>query len=76
MLKTFQNFPLTFCAVCGTMGTVKENTNRKEWTKMEQYELFFIKQNKRFDVKLYEPEILHCLIDMIEAGYILLYIKR
>ena len=43
---------------------------------MEQYELFFIKQNKRFVVKLYEPEILHCLIDMIEAGYILHYIKE
>lgn len=30
---------------------------------MKQYSLFFIKQNERFVVKLYEPEILHCLID-------------
>lgn len=43
---------------------------------MDQYELFFIKQNKRFVVKLYEPEILHCLIDLIEAGYILQYIHK
>lgn len=26
---------------------------------MKQYALFFIKQNERFVVKLYEPEILH-----------------
>ena len=43
---------------------------------MKQYELFFIKQNKRFVVKLYEAEILHCIIDEIEAGYILHYIKE
>lgn len=43
---------------------------------MDQYVLFFIKQNERFVVKLYEPEILHCLIDRIEAGYILQYIQE
>lgn len=43
---------------------------------MSQYVLFFIKQNERFVVKLYEPEILHCLIDRIEAGYILHYIQE
>ena len=43
---------------------------------MKQYALFFIKQNERFVVKLYEPEILQCLIDRIEAGYILHYIQE
>ena len=43
---------------------------------MNQYVLFFVKQNERFVVKLYEPEILQCLIDRIEAGYILHYIKE
>lgn len=43
---------------------------------MKRYVLFFIKQNERFVVKLYEPEILHCLIGRIEAGYILHYIKE
>lgn len=43
---------------------------------MKQYALFFIKQNERFVVKLYEPEILQCLIDRIEAGYMLYYIQE
>ena len=43
---------------------------------MKQYALFFIKQNERFVVKLYEAEILHCIIDEIKAGYILHYIEE
>lgn len=43
---------------------------------MERYELFFIKQNERLVVKLYEPEILQCIIDKIEEGYILHYIQE
>lgn len=43
---------------------------------MKQYELFFIKQNEWFVFKLYESEILHCIIDRIEAGYILHYIQE
>ena len=43
---------------------------------MTQYALFFIKQNERFVVKLYEAEILHCIIDKIEDGYILHYIQE
>ena len=43
---------------------------------MKQYVLFFIKQNERFVVKLYESEILHCIIDEIEDGYILHYIQE
>lgn len=43
---------------------------------MERYVLFFIKQNKRFVVKLYEAEILQCIIDKIEEGYILHYIQE
>ena len=42
---------------------------------MSQYVLFFVKQNERFDVKLYETEILQCIIDKIEEGYILHYIE-
>lgn len=36
---------------------------------MKQYALFFIKQNERFVVKLYEPEILHCLIELGNNGF-------
>lgn len=43
---------------------------------MTQYTLSFIKQNERFVVKLYEAEILQCIIDRIEAGYILHYIQE
>lgn len=43
---------------------------------MSQYLLFFVKQNERFVVKLYEPEILQCIIDKIEEGYILHYIEE
>lgn len=43
---------------------------------MKQYALFFIKQNERFVVKLYETEILHCIMNEIEAGYILHYIAE
>ena len=57
-------------------GQLKKTQTERNGQKMEQYELFFIKQNERFVVKLYEPEILHCLINRIEAGYILHYIKE
>ena len=43
---------------------------------MKRYVLFFIKQNERFVVKLYEAEILQCIINRIEAGYILHYIQE
>ena len=43
---------------------------------MNQYVLFFVKQTKRFVVKLYEAEILQCIIDKIEEGYILYYIQE
>lgn len=43
---------------------------------MKRYVLFFIKQNERFVVKLYEAEILQCIIDRIGAGYILHYIQE
>lgn len=43
---------------------------------MDQYVLFFVKQNERFVVKLYETEILQCIIDKIEEGYILHYIEE
>ena len=36
---------------------------------MKQYALFFIKQNERLVVKLYEPEILHCLIELGNNGF-------
>ena len=45
-------------------------------SKMDQYVLFFVKQNERFVVKLYETEILQCIIDKIEEGYILHYIEE
>lgn len=43
---------------------------------MNQYVLFFVKQNKRFVVKLYETEMLQCIIDKIEEDYILHYIQE
>lgn len=43
---------------------------------MNQYVLFFVKQNERFVVKLYEAEILQCIIDKSEEGYILQYIQE
>ena len=58
-------------------GQLKKHAHETERNlQMKQYALFFIKQNERFVVKLYEPEILHCLIDRIEAGYILHYIQE
>ena len=57
-------------------GQLKKINKQKGMDKMDQYVLFFVKQNERFVVKLYEAEILQCIIDKIEEGYILHYIQE